>query len=108
MSNITRRLFLSKAPLAAVAVSVPALAVAAQPEMTAQDRANFHYAEFVKAMGELTSEFDGWVLYAGEKKAFGDLPPKSYRHIGATTFGFSDRRGLSKPLLIESQESFKI
>lgn len=68
MDKITRRLFLrNTAAAGAVGATVTAPAIAAQPEMTAKERARYHFAEFSKAMDELTAGANGWVMNGGAR-----------------------------------------
>lgn len=103
----TRRSFLSGIPAAAAAVTIPVAAVAQISEtMSAKERADFHYREFVKAMSELTEGFDGWNLYASERKGFHHLKAVSHRSFQSVTFGLDTRR--ANPIVFERHTPLKI
>lgn len=78
----------------------------AEEVMSAKERADFHYAEFAKAMNELTADFDGWNLYAGKRKAFEYLEPVDTRSFQTVKFSLDNRNG--KPMVVESHSVFRV
>lgn len=53
---------------------------------SADERARYHYAEFVKAMNEATSDAHGWFIMAGNRRAYGKDRGGSWTNVKAIQY----------------------
>ena len=48
---------------------------------SAEERARYHYAEFAKAMNEATSEANGWLIMAGNRRPHGKVHSGAWANV---------------------------
>lgn len=91
--NTTRRSFLG---------GLAIVAAPAQAETDARSRADHHYAEFVRAMNEITAEYDGWDIHARMRRPTAGRDAVDHKQVSVVRFDVVSE----PPMVFERHEAF--